>query len=321
MSEQQGQPKNAIPPQVVYYLQPQEVTADDEISLLDLWRVLVSYKWLIVSVTLLTTAIATAIAFYLPPVYRAEVTLAPVTPEEGGRLSALAGELGGIASLAGINIGSGGASSADKAIAVLESRAFTDAFIKDEQLLPVLFSDIWDPQKKVWLVEDQKDTPTLRKAYQVFDGSIRTVKQDKKTGLITLIIEWKDPVQAARWANLLVERLNQHERQEAIAEAEKSLAYLKNQLSQTSILEIQQSIFRLIEAQTKNIMLASARDQYALSVVDPAVVPEGASKPQRRLIVILGAIFGLALGITSAFFIAAAKDRRCKLKSEEYVNR
>src|SRR3569832_712541 len=212
MSEQQGQPKNAIPPQVVYYLQPQEVTADDEISLLDLWRVLVSYKWLIVSVTLLTTAIATAIAFYLPPVYRAEVTLAPVTPEEGGRLSALAGELGGIASLAGINIGSGGASSADKAIAVLESRAFTDAFIKDEQLLPVLFSDIWDPQKKVWLVEDQKDTPTLRKAYQVFDGSIRTVKQDNKTGLITLIIEWKDPVQAARWAKLLVERLNQHER-------------------------------------------------------------------------------------------------------------
>src|SRR3569623_1512800 len=210
MSEHQGQPKIAIPPQVVYYLQPQEAAADGEISLLDLWRMLISYKWLILGSTLITTAIATAIVFYLPPTYRAEVTLAPVTPDESGRLSALAGEL------AGIVIGSSGASSADKAIAVLKSRAFTDAFIKDEQLLPVLFSDMWDPQKQTWLVKDQKDAPTLRRAYQVFDGNIRTISQDKKTGLITLAIEWKDPEEAARWANLLVERLNLHERQVAI---------------------------------------------------------------------------------------------------------
>src|SRR3569623_2131881 len=167
MSEQQQGPNQATP-QVVYYLQPQEASTADEISLLDLWRVLVSYKRLIKGITLITTGIAAAIASYLPPVYRAEVTLAPVTPEEGGRLSALAGELGGIASLAGINIGPSG-SSADKAIAVLKSRAFTDAFIKDEQLLPLLFSDIWDPQKQVWLVKDQKDAPTLRRAYQLFD--------------------------------------------------------------------------------------------------------------------------------------------------------
>ena len=310
MSEHQGQPKNAIPPQVVYYLQPQEAAADGEISLLDLWRMLISYKWLILGSTLITTAIATAIVFYLPPTYRAEVTLAPVTPDESGRLSALAGELGGIASLAGINIGSSGASSADKAIAVLKSRAFTDAFIKDEQLLPVLFSDMWDPQKQTWLVKDQKDAPTLRRAYQVFDGNIRTISQDKKTGLITLAIEWKDPEEAARWANLLVERLNQHERQVAIGEAEKSLAYLKNQLNQTSVLEMQQSIYRLIDAQTKNIMLANARDQYALNVIDPAVVPEVPNKPKKKIIVAFGAIAGFLLGAMLAFVISSVRKRR-----------
>src|SRR3569623_932021 len=167
MSEQQQGPNQATP-QVVYYLQPQEARSADEISLPDLWRVLVSYKWLIIGITLITTGIAAAIASYLPPVYRDEVTLAPETPEEGGRISALAGELGGIASLAGINIGPS-VSSADKAIAVLKSRAFTDAFINDEQLLPLLFSDIWDPQKQEWLVKDQKAAPTLRRAYQLFD--------------------------------------------------------------------------------------------------------------------------------------------------------
>lgn len=315
MSEQDPSPKHAAPAQVVYYVQPPETTTDDEISLLDLWRVLVSYKWLILGMTLLATLTAAAVAFYLPPVYRAEVTLAPVTPEEGGRLSALAGEFGGIASLAGINIGSGG-SSADKAIAVLKSRAFTDAFIKDEQLLPVLFSNIWDPQKQTWLVKDKKDAPTLRKAYQVFDGSIRTINQDKKTGLITLAIEWKDPQQAASWANLLVERLNQHERQAAIDEAERSLAYLKTQLGQTSVLEMQQAIFRLIEAETKNIMLAQARDEYAFNIIDPAVVPEMKSKPKRKLIVGLSAMAGLFLGALIAFVVSAIKRQRVHAISE-----
>src|SRR3569623_3798652 len=99
---------------------------------------------------------------------------------------------------------------------------------------------MWDPQKQTCLVKDQIDAPTLRRANQVFDGNIRTISQDKKTGLITLAIEWKDPEEAARWANLLVERLNQHERQVAIGEAEKSLAYLKNELAKTSFQEMQQ---------------------------------------------------------------------------------
>lgn len=308
MNDPQGPSKNATPPHVVYYLQPPEAVADDEISLLDLWRVLVSYKWLILGTTLLTTITAAAIAFTLPPVYRAEVTLAPVTPEEGGRLSALAGELGGFASLAGINVGSG-TSSADKAIAVLKSRAFTDAFIKDEQLLPVLFSDLWDPQRKAWRVEDQSDAPTLRKAYQIFDNNIRTITQDKKTGLVTLAIEWKDPQQAARWANVLVERLNQHERQTAMVEADKSIAYLKDQLAKTSVLEMQQSIFRLIEAQTKNIMLANARDEYAFKVIDPAVVPEKKVKPNKKLIASLGFMLGLVISLVLAFAISAIRKQ------------
>jgi len=192
----------------------------------------------------------------------------------------------------------------------LKTREFTDAFIKDEQLLPVLFSDMWDPQKQTWHVKDQKDAPTLRRAYQVFDGNIRTISQDKKTGLITLAIEWKDPEEAARWANLLVERLNQHERQVAIGEAEKSLAYLKNQLNQTSVLEMQQSIYRLIDAQTKNIMLANARDQYALNVIDPAVVPEVPNKPKKKIIVAFGAIAGFLLGAMLAFVISSVRKRR-----------
>src|SRR3569833_3368041 len=192
MTEQEGAPKGPIPDQVLNYLQPQVSSANDEVSLLDLWRVLVSYKWLIFVLTFLSICIGAGIAFWLPPVYRAEITLAPVSTEEGGRLSALAGELGGIASLAGINIGSGNTST-DQAIAVLKSRAFTDAFIKEEQLLPILFSDQWDSQKKTKQQEDQNEAPTLRQANQHKKKKKKTKTQKKKTKKKTKKNEKKDP--------------------------------------------------------------------------------------------------------------------------------
>ena len=103
------------------------------------------------------------------------------------------------------------------------------------------------------------------------------------------------------WANELVSRINHHEKQLAIKEAEKSIAYLKEQLAKTSVVEMQQAIYQLMEAQTKKIMLANVRDQYAFKVIDPAVVPEKKIKPNRKLIVVLGFMLGLVASIFVVF--------------------
>lgn len=128
---------------------------------------------------------------------------------------------------------------------------------------------------------------------------------------MTLAVEWRDPEQAASWVNELVVRLNNHEKQLAIKETEQSLAYLKEQLPKTSVMEVQQAIYRLIEAQTKKIMLANVRDQFVFKVIDPAVVPEKRVKPNRKLIVFLGAMSGLVSGILLALL---ASNMRKKAK-------
>ena len=70
-------------------------------------------------------------------------------------------------------------------------------------------------------------------------------------------------------------KLNYHEQQLAINDATKSINYLREELNKTSVVELQQAIYRLLEkAQTKKIMLANVRDQYAFSVIDSAKVPE-----------------------------------------------
>lgn len=284
---------------------PSSVTYEDEIHLLDYWNVLVKYKTLIAAVVLTVTFVTAIVSLLKTPIYRAEVLVAPVTDEEAKGLSALANQFSGLAALAGVNAG-GGKNSVELAIATLKSRAFTEAFIKEEGLTPILFEELWDPQKKAWNVKDQKGIPTAWNAYTKFNNA-RKVQQDRKTGLVTVSIEWKDAEHAARWANSLVERFNRHQQQDAIQEAEKSIAYLKQELLKTNIVEMQQMIYRLIEAQTKTITLANVRNQYAFKIIDPAMQPEEKFGPHPGRMIIISFVVSFMFAILLAFMATFVK--------------
>ncbi len=135
-------PQPTPPPYPPYPYPPYQIE-EDEINLLDYWRVLVRYKVMIISITLLATVVAVAVAFLMTPIYRAEVLLAPVSDDQQNSMSAIASQFGGLASLAGINLGSSG-SNTDQVLATLTSRSFIGDFIADKQLMPVLFADKWD---------------------------------------------------------------------------------------------------------------------------------------------------------------------------------
>src|SRR6185312_6687519 len=162
---------------------------------------------------------------------------------------------------------------ADKevSLATLNSRWLTEEFIRDRNLLPVLFPQRWDSEKQQWRVRDGRLwVPTMDDAIKLFNG-IREVKEDRRTGLVTLSIEFRDSRRVADWANDLVARVNEFLRKRAITEAQRSIAFLEGELSKTTVLERQQIIYRLIESKTSDIMMANARKEYAFLVVDPAV--------------------------------------------------
>jgi uncharacterized protein involved in exopolysaccharide biosynthesis len=280
------------------YPSPQVVYMEEPINWREYWQVLIEHRKLIGIITVASTLLATAVAFLMTPIYRAEVLLAPVSEERAGTLSSLAGQFGDLAALAGVNFGTNKDKSAES-IAALKSRSLSVAFIEKENLKPILFPRKWSAENKKW--KDQDDVPTDWEAFEIFDKDIRAVSVDKKTGLVTLAIEWKDPTLAAKWANALVRQVNTRLRNEAIEEAEKSTAYLEKQLASTSSVEIQQAIYRLVEAQAKKKMVANAREEYAFTVIDPAVQPERIARPKRVLISIVGLLIGCMAGVFSAF--------------------
>jgi len=288
---------------------PGQVTGEDEISLVDVWRILDKYKGVIFAAIAFCTLAFVLAALVMTPVYRAQVLVAPVSESDNSsRFSSQLGEFGSIAALAGVNLERGGRK--NEAIATLKSRIFTEQFIKEEKLLPVLFHSKWDEDKQRWNVTDTADIPTPGDGWELFNEKVRKVYEDGKTGLVIISIEWEDPREAARWANELVRRVNAMLRKKAATESENAIASLRGQLKQTSVVELQQVLNRLIESEMKEIILASINEEFAFRVIDPAAVPEEAFKPKWLLMVVPGIVSGAVLGIILALIFSFVRARR-----------
>lgn len=285
-------------------VEPYSTHANEEISFADIWRTLRARRLLIVASTLVCGSAATAISFGMTPIFRAETVISVVDDDTSGQLGGLAGQLGGLANLAGVNLGQ--SSSKVDSMGTLSSKNLVESYIEKNNLLPVLFAKQWDSEKNAWK-GDVKVTPTLWKATQVFTRDVRDVKDDKKTGLVTLGVEWKDAALAARWANDLVALANETLRQRAIEKSKANLAYLDTQLERASVVEVRQAIYRLIEAEVKNVMIAQGTNDYAFKVIDPAVVPEEKTKPKRTLMVVAASLFGL---FASCVFVLMSDAQR-----------
>jgi uncharacterized protein involved in exopolysaccharide biosynthesis len=269
---------------------------NNELFVEELWRSIRSRFHIVLAAMISLGVLAGVAAFIMTPIYRATTLLAPVSEQNtNNSLGGLLNQFGGLASLAGLSLGSG-TTNKDEAIAILDSRMFTIQFIDDNDLLPILFLDSWDAEAGNWLKPD--DAPDLIDGYHLF-SKIRTIAEDRQTGLVQMSVEWKDPHLAAAWANALIDRVNQVMRADAISDAERGIEYLNRELEKTSIVELRQAIFSLIEGQINRIMLANVRDEYAFRVLDPAMAPnkDDFVRPRSLLMVVMGLLIGGVLGV------------------------
>ena len=279
--------------------------ADEGIDVGDLAARLWSGRWWILASVVFFTFALTTLAFIMTPKYRATTVLVPASPTHGGLGGALGGaigQLGGLASLAGIGLG-GDNSETEESLAVLRSQQFTQAFIQDNNLMPRLYSKRWDERTGKW--KPGGAPPTLAQAFKYFNDGVRSISQDKKTGLVTVQIDWKNRLEAAQWANSMVERLNEEMRRRAIAKTDASLGFLEKELNATSVVPTREAINRLIEAQIKQRMLANVNREYAFRVVDVASVPDDGDtvRPNKPVMIIAGPFVGAVIGVLGVLFL------------------
>lgn len=265
-------------------------------------------RWLILAFIVGFGILSVVLALTATEWYEAEVVMTPAgtknTQGLANALGSLGGGLGALAGLAGISLG--GQNTAEP-IGVLKSREFAREFIEEQGLLHVLLADKWDAKAGRWKQTNPKKQPDIRDAVRYFDKRVLIVREDKKTGLVSVEIEWKSADAAAAWANRIVDRLNDQMRERALREAQANVDYLRNELAQTNVVPVQQAISKLLESEMQKVMVARGNKEFAFRVVDPAAVPKWRSWPKRTMVVALGILAGGIAGLIAVFARQAYK--------------
>jgi len=246
----------------------------------------------------------------LPNIYQSKATLMAV--EQSSGMSGMVGKYSGMASLAGISLDSESGSKDQEAIARIKSfEFFSNNFlpnIKLENLMAVekwnqpsntltYYASDFNSESRQWLRKakpPRSNIPTSQEAYEEF-VKIMSVNKDKKTNLVTLMVEHKSPFIAQQWVEIMINQIDQVMRDQDKQTATKSIEYL-NSLTPTIFNEdIKKALSALQQEQMKRLMMVEASDNYIFKVLDSPIVPELKSQPKRSIIVIWGTILGMVL--------------------------
>jgi uncharacterized protein involved in exopolysaccharide biosynthesis len=270
------------------YVQP---VASEEVDAIDFRataRLLWSYRRLIAILSVVLGLAVMGYGFMLDPYFRAEAVVTYVHDKGMGNGSgSLDNALGGLASLAGMNL-LGAGTEDEEAMAVLDSRHLAEEFIQRNNLIPVL-------------LKNSKKTPTMWKAVKAFKEGVVQVHKDPRKGTTTVVMIWKDRDLAAKWANAYVALGNEEIRNHTIEQSARNIVYLNQQIAKTTDIDLRRLYFDILESETKTMMLANARLEYSFRMVDPAVAPEIKAGPHRSLFLLGGMMLGFMIGSGIAY--------------------
>lgn len=188
-----------------------EKRAPEEIDLQEVAIVLLKRKKLIAGLTLVCFVLSVVVALLLPPIYRAETSILPPQQSSSSMLGQLMGQLGGLSGVAGAAVGIKNPN--ELYVGMLQSRTVVDRII-----------DRFDLMKSY----DEEYRENARKKLLKYTE----VQSDRKSGIITVAVEGKDPRRAAEMANAFVEELRALTGGIAMTEAGQRRLFFEGQLKE-----------------------------------------------------------------------------------------
>jgi uncharacterized protein involved in exopolysaccharide biosynthesis len=321
----------------------QRYDEEDEINLLDYWRVIRKRQKIIIRVVIATVLATVVISLLMTNIYQAKAVITPITAKDsggGGAISLLTQQFGG---LPGIVLPGG--SSASEIVNLLKSNILREKVIERHQLLPVLFYKKWDTEKKDWKrggwislnpltyvgklaraisSGDQKsgqkkdpDVPDSWDGLREFSDIVK-INQNIKENVITITVDYYDPDMAAKMVEYFLTTLTDHMSGEAKRVATINRQYLEEQLVKTADPLIKQKVYNLIAQQVETSMMAEVKENFAFKVIDPPKVPDKKTKPKRVQMILISFFVAIFIGVFSAFFMEYLE--KVKSRERERVN-
>ena len=313
---------------------PMQEFQEDEIDLLDLWRVIWKGKWFITFFVVLFTLASIFVSFFvLEKTYKSTTTIIPLTQEKSslGNLSGLIGSLPLPISLPG--------QGTSNIMSFLKSQTLQSRLITKYNMLPILYKDAWDAEKKQWIVDSPKNQPTLIKTLQSNKlDAYYSVNQDKKTELISIQWEGNDPAYCAQMVTNIIAELTFFLENEYESNAKREREFIEKQLNKVT-LELDfwerqvpddkltlskitrerltaQTVYTELRKQLELAKITEAKELESFKVLDEPFIPERHFKPNKRLIVMLSFVCSGFIALFMVFFHNFVRNIRQKELAE-----
>jgi len=273
----------------------------------------------------LVAAAAVFVSLSMPNVYKSMATL--TANETSGKAGGLGGALGSVSALAGLNLGGGGEKKSVIAIELMKSRQFFSEFAHKHQLkLPLMAASGWDPltnqltfdpniydvKTKTWVrppVGLRSSEPSDQEVFEAF-GRLFSVSQDKLTNVVTVSFEFVSPTLAQQWLAAYIDEVNQQMRARDVAEAESSIAFISEKIRETTLNEVRQVLYSMLEEHHKTLVIANVKPDYVFKMIDPPAVPDIKAGPARSLIVLAALLLGLLVFVLGILAVVLWRNSR-----------
>lgn len=289
---------------------------NDEIDIVAALSYLWSKKKNVAFVAFLSGVVSLCSTLFIENRYESTAILAPSDDIQNNSIGGLASKFGGIASLAGVTLPSGGISKDTVAIEMMRSWSFIEGFIRRNNIsVELMAGDSWDAEtrrlkinpekydleKKEWkngfwglFKSGNAQPPSSWNQYKKFLKNL-TITKNEKTGLTTIKISSVSPDVAKKWLELLVEDVNSTYKLKEIQEIKDNIKYLKNEVESTNLSEMKTIFYQLIEEQTKSYMIARSKEDYVFSVVSFPMASDVGEEvyPNKVLFLVSGGLMGM----------------------------
>ena len=287
---------------------------DDEIDLRELFTALWDGKLLIFIVTCAVFLFSSAYLHRAERSYTVSVTLRPTEEQSsaGGNL----GGLGGLASLAGVQLPSGGATEFITFQAMLKSQEVASRLFADENLVQRLFAGEWNEGRKSFLRPAPSTlgnvkrlleplltgegqgayvAPNAARLAEKITGAM-SVSEDKTSGMLKLSMESAKPKLASDLLLAIIRETDGFLKERFVISGSEALQFYQQKIAKARSREHREALAKLIAIEERKLMLATRDGPFVVEIMmgpDQSLRP---TSPKSSLILALGLVLGLFLG-------------------------
>ena len=242
-----------------------------------------------------------------------------VTPAGNSRPS-LPGGLGGLASLAGVNLPSDSSqTSFELYLQGYYSREAADRLARDQKLMQAIFPREWSVSRQEWMepkgivrtiaqpiksllgIPARRWSPPAGARLQEFlDKNVNT-SRNRDSDIVVISIDMEDPQLGSRLLWQLHKTIDEALRLRTLDRSSEYIDYLSNKLRTVTVDEYRQALVQTMAEQEKMRMMASSNLPFA---AEPFGAPSASilpTKPNPPLVLLIGFLLGTLIGCVVAF--------------------